>query len=76
MLYIVEKEEYHRIEVGPLESRFKNSTNLELWNSVPLERERIRPNLRTGSGLNEPERGVGVGTGADTRTGRRFWSDM
>ena len=75
----MEKEEYHRIEVEPSEPRFRNSTNLELWNSVLLERERIRPNLRsgeTGSGSNEPEHGVGEGTGADTRTGRRFWSGV
>ena len=60
----MEKEEYHRIEVEPLEPRFRNSTNLELWNSVLLERERIRPNLRSGemgSGSNEPEHGEGAG---------------
>jgi hypothetical protein len=46
---------------------------------VLLKRERIRPNLRsgeTGSGSNEPERGVGAVTGADRRTGRRFWSGV
>ena len=51
----MEKEEYHRIEVEPLEPRFRNSTNLELWNSVLLERERITRG-RSGYGSGHEDR--------------------